>query len=344
MKIFKKILLLIMITTILTTTLIGSVQSNVASRNPVKVGVLLYNFDDLYISNVRKSLEDIQKANQGKVNFTFFDAKGNQAIQNEIIDSVLRDNFNLILANFVDINTSEVESFIDNANKKNIPVILFPIAPSIIDFIKFDTKAVVIATDVEQSGILQGKILVDAWNTNKEAIDKNKDNILQYVMLTGPRNDTAAISRTKYSVSTINSAGIKTEQLASQVCNWDKEIAKNAMESLFLRYDGRIEAIIANSDPMAIGAVEALQKYGYNTGDKTKTIPVVGIDGIPEAQDLIKKGFMAGTVVQKPSDMAQAIYSVGMNLADNKAPLDGTDYKFDETGVVIKIPYYEYIK
>ena len=350
MKILKEVLILFMVTVILTTTLVGSAQtnvsisSNITREQPVKVGVLLYKSDDVYISNIRKSLEAIQKANQGKVEFTFFDAKGNQAIQNEIIDSVLRDNFNLILANFVDINTSTVESFIDTANKKNIPVILFPIAPSIIDFIKFDTKAVVIATDVEQSGILQGKILVDAWNTNKEAIDKNRDNILQYVMLTGPRNDTAAIARTKYSVSTINSAGIKTEELVSQVSNWDKQLAQSAIESLFLRYGGKIEAILANSDPMAIGAVEALQKYGYNTGDKTKTIPVVGIDGIPEAQDLIKKGFMEGTVVQKPSDMAQAIYSVGMNLANNKDPLDGTDYKFDETGVVIKIPYYEYIK
>ena len=343
MKIFKKILLLIIIATILTTTLIGSVQSNVASRNPVKVGVLLYNFDDIYISNVRKSLEDIQKANEGKVEFTFFDAKGNQAIQNEIIDSVLKENFNLLLANFVNINTAMVDSFIDDANRKNIPVILFPVAPFATDFIKRHPKALVIATDVNQSGMLQGKILVDAWNTNKEAIDKNKDNILQYVMLTGPSNDTATVARTKYSVSTINSAGIKTEQLASKVCNWDKEIAKSAMESLFLRYNGKIEAIIANSDPMAIGAIEALQKYGYNNGDKAKTIPVVGIDAIPEARDLIKKGFMTGTVIQYPSAMAQALYTVGMNLVEDKDPLEGTDYKFDETGVTIRIPYHQYI-
>ena len=108
--------------------------------------------------------------------------------------------------------------------------------------------------------------------------------------------------------------------------------------------NGRIEAIIANSDPMAIGAIEALQKYGYNNGDKAKTIPVVGIDGIPEARDLIKKGFMTGTVVQDPSAMAQALYTVGMNLVDNKDPLEGTDYKFDETGVTIKLPYYQYIQ
>ena len=124
--------------------------------------------------------------------------------------------------------------------------------------------------------------------------------------------------------------------------NWDKELAKNAIESLFLKYGGKIEAIIANNDAMAIGAIEALQKYGYNKGDKTKTIPVVGIDAIPEAKDLIKKGFMTGTVIQDPPAMAEALYTVGMNLVDNKNPLEGTDYKFDETGVAIRIPYKEY--
>ena len=35
---------------------------------------------------------------------------------------------------------------------------------------------------------------------------------------------------------------------------------------------------------MAIGAIETLQRYGYNTGDKSKYVSVVGIDGISEAK------------------------------------------------------------
>lgn len=63
-----------------------------------------------------------------------------------------------------------------------------------------------------------------------------------------------------------------------------------------LRYGDKIEAIISNNDAMAIGAIEALQKYGYNKEDKSKYIPVFGIDGIPAAKDLINKGVMTGTV------------------------------------------------
>ena len=97
--------------------------------------------------------------------------------------------------------------------------------------------------------------------------------------------------------------------------------------------------IISNNDAMAIGAIEALQKYGYNKENSIKNIPVFGIDGIPAAQDLIKKGFMTGTVFEDPNDTAEALYKVGMNLISNKPPSEGTEYKFDETGTVIRIPY-----
>lgn len=129
--------------------------------------------------------------------------------------------------------------------------------------------------------------------------------------------------------------------LLLKVCNWSEECAKNTIESLFFNYGPKIEVIIANNDAMAIGAIKTLQKYGYNKGDKTKTIPVIGVDAIPEAQDLIKKGFMAGTVLQDHDVTAKALYTVGMNLVNNRDPLENTEYKFEEPNVII-LPYREY--
>jgi len=93
---------------------------------------------------------------------------------------------------------------------------------------------------------------------------------------------------------------------------------------------------------MAIGAIEVLQKYGYNKGDNTKTIAVVEVDAIPAAQELIKKGEMTGSVLQDAPAMAEACYAIGINLVYDKEPLEGTQYKFDETGVAVRIPYKEY--
>ena len=85
-------------------------------------------------------------------------------------------------------------------------------------------------------------------------------------------------------------------------------MCKTALNQLFLTLDDKIEAIISNNDEMAIGAIEALQKYGFNKGGNSKYIPVVGVGGLPEAKELINQGVMTGTVIARSS------YSCKCNL------------------------------
>ncbi|MCI1579257.1 MAG: galactose ABC transporter substrate-binding protein [Clostridium beijerinckii] len=350
MSLFKKIFIFTTISFVIIIMLIGSISKslainlNGASIIPVKVAVFQSREDDQYNIEVRKNLEDIQKENKGKVEFTFFDGKENQVIQNESIYEAIDDHFDLFVINLVDTKVDTISDVINKIEKNNIPLILNGTPNKyILNFITPYKNIVFLGTDTEQSGALEGKIIVDSWNANKGAIDKNKDNILQYIMLQGKIDHPGTIDRTKYSISTINDAGIKTHELAIQSCNWDEECARASIDSLFLRYGNSVEAIIANNDAMAIGAVKALQKYGYNKGDKNKNVLVVGIDAIPEAMELVDKGFMTGTVIQDASAEAQAIYSVGMNLVKGKDPLEGTKYKFDDNRI-LRMPYREYVK
>lgn len=168
--------------------------------------------------------------------------------------------------------------------------------------------------------------------------------LYKYVLLHGQAKDPVTIDRTKYAISTISNSGINTEQLALVNANWLKSLSKDSIESLFLRYDGRIEAIISNNDAMAIEAVEALQKYGYNKGEKSKNIAIVGIDGLPEAKSLIDKGFMAGTVIQDPKVLAEVFYNVGMNLVNNLRATENTNYNVVDGEIIVPFPYEEYVK
>ncbi|MVX64075.1 substrate-binding domain-containing protein [Clostridium chromiireducens] len=348
MKTLKKNLIPIIILILLLIIFIGSTKNsiytsaqNVPGRT-IRVVVLLSSFNDDYISIVQQNLEKIQDENKGTIDFIFFDGKGDQDIQNETMSSIFETDFDLLLANLVDISSTNVDSLINRVKQKNIPVILFNIAPLSTESIKSYPKALVIATNAAQSGILQGKILVNDWNNNKASIDKNKDNILQYVMIKNKNNNTLTNARTQYSISALDEAGIKTREVAIVNSTGSKDSTKNDFEQIFLRYSNQIESIIANDDTMAIGAIEVLQKYGYNLGDPLKTIPVVGANAIPEAKDLIKRGIMLGTVVQDAPAMAEALYKIGVNLVNNNNPLANTNYTFNDTGVVIEMPYYEY--
>lgn len=349
MKNSKSKVILVIILIIIMNTWVNICLNNVnaitivSNRKPANIAVFLYDFSDLYISLVKQNLENIQKENSNSVKFSFFDAKDNQSIQNESIDKALTENYDLFIINFVISKENIIEEILYKLNNNNIPVILYNEPDeSLVKLIKDPNKAIFVSTNNEQSGILEGKIIVDKWNADRESIDKNGDGILQYVMLTGKLDSPVAAARTKYSIAAINDAGIKTENIATVNGDWRQELGRSAIESLFLKYNDKIEAIIANNDEMAIGAIEALQEYGYNIGDKSKTIAVVGVDAIPATQDLIKNGFMTGTVLQDPRATAEALYTVGMNLINRQPPLENTNYKFDDTGVTIRLPYQEY--
>ncbi|WP_160687432.1 galactose ABC transporter substrate-binding protein [Clostridium sp. C2-6-12] len=348
MKYLKNILLIIIFIYFVNYIIMGhsnyaiSTNYSIVQGEPVKVSVLLYRFDDAYISLVKKSLEEIEVNNHGKVKFDFYNGENNQTIQNETLDTILNEKkADLILLNLVD--TRSTKQAVDKIKENNIPVVLFNREPIDIEAIKSYNKSYFVGTNAREAGIIQGNILVNQWRQNKTEIDRNKDDIMQYIMLIGKAGNIEAFERSKYSVLTINNAGIKTQELGTKVCNWNQEEGKNAMRALLSQWGNKIEAVISNNDSMAIGAIEALQEQGYNNGDKTKIIPVIGVDAIPKAQELIKEGIMTGSVLQDPFAMAEALYYVGINLVYNRSPLDGTEYKFDETGVAIRIPYKEYI-
>lgn len=348
MKILRKALILIMVT-IITAKLTSNTKINIYAssslntnnKNTVNIGVLFYSLDDLFLSYLKQSLEDIQKKNENEARFSFFEGKNNIAIQNEIMDYLFKSKIDLLIMQVASANETVIEDVIHKVNQYDVPVIFLDVPPQVASKLyKENSRVVFMRGDYKQLPTMQGKIIVDIWNKNKQTIDKNSDNILQYIMLQG--FSPLATERSKYSISAINDAGIKTQQLSLQVANWDKELARSAIKSLFLRHDGAIEAIIANNDAMAIGAVEALQEYGYNKGNTSKNVIVVGIDGLPVAKDLIDKGMMTGTVAQDQNVIAEALYTVGMNLIKRVDPMVNTNYKLNEGEILFPATYYEY--
>ena len=323
-----------------------STSLDINNRRIINVAVLLYSFDDLFMMQLKQNLQDIQNQNKDKVNFTFYDGKNNIAVQYQTLDLLLKSDIDLFILNLADAKESILNDFILKVKPKEAPIIILEAFPTTISEISkyYDKATFVGPANTKRAGIEEGIILVNQWNSNKKFIDKNGDNILQYVMLEGPANNPISNERKKYSVSTINNVGIKTEELENSNANWSKELAKDAINNLFLRYDGRIEEIIANNDAMAIGSIEALQRYGYNTGDKSKYVSVVGIDGISEARDLVDKGIMTGTVIQDSKLLAEGLYNVGMNVVNKEDPIANTNYTVVDGLIEIPMKYEKYEK
>ena len=195
-------------------------------------------------------------------------------------------------------------------------------------------------TNAQDAGIIQGQFITELWKSGK--YDSNGDGKMQYVMFKGEPDNPEAVARTEYSVNTVKESGIEVEELELQVANWDTEQANRAMEAWITKYGDKIEMVIANNDGMAQGAIAALQAAGFNKGDESRFIPVVGVDATDAARELISKKYMSGTVLQDGEAMADALITLAMNAAENREFLEGSDYKYDQTGVAVRIPYQPY--
>ena len=146
------------------------------------------------------------------------------------------------------------------------------------------------------------------------------------------------ILRSQYSVETIKDAGIEPVELASAIANWDKLEAMK-MTNAFIMSIGpeNIEAVIANNDEMALGAVEALKAQDYNKGDPAMYIPVVGVDANASALEAMDKGEMLGTVLNDADNQGIAAVRLAIALAEGK-DVSTVGYHVTD-GKYIWIPY-----
>ena len=303
-----------------------------AADKPV-IGVLIYKYDDTYISTVRNAIE---KYGADVLDITMQDGKGDQATQNDQVDVFIAKGVDALVVNMVD--AAAAQGVVDKAKDAGIPVVFFNREPAD-DVLKSYDKAIFIGTNAADAGIMQGELIAKIWGDGS-AYDLNKDGVVQYLMFQGEPDNPEAIARTDYSVKTAEELGLKMEPANEIiVCNWDTACAQSSMEPI-INKGTNVEFIIANNDGMAEGVINALVADGKNTGEEgDPVIPVVGVDATDAAIELITKGKMAATVKQDGDAMGKAIVEITLNVAAGKDPLDGTDYKFDDSGVAVRIPY-----
>lgn len=298
-----------------------------ASAKP-KIGVTIYKYDDNFMSFVRRAIEK----NNDKAELIMNDSQNDQGKQNDQVDTMISKGVKALAINLV--NPQGAATIIAKAKAANIPVIFFNKEPSQADLSSYD-KAWYVGTTSSESGVMEGQIIVDAWKAHPEW-DKNKDGKLQYVLLKGEPGHPDAEARTKYSIETVTAAGIKVEQLELQTGMWDSAKAKDLMDAWIAKHGDKIEMVIANNDAMALGAIQSLTANGY--GKDKPMIPVVAVDAIPDALTQIQNGNMIGSVLNDAKNQGQATFDLAFNVAQGKAPVDGTKWKLGSDKAV-RVPY-----
>ena len=297
-----------------------------AQAADTRIGVTIYKYDDNFMSLMRKEINKEAKA-LNDVELLMNDSQNAQSIQNDQVDVLLSKGVKALAINLVD--PAAAPTIIGKAKPDNIPVVFFNKDPGAKAIGSYE-NAYYVGTDPKESGIIQGDLIAKQWKANP-ALDLNKDGKIQYVLLKGEPGHPDAEARTKYVVEQLNAKGIQTEQLFIDTGMWDAAMAKDKVDAwLSSSKANEIEVIISNNDGMAMGALEAARAHG-------KQLPIFGVDALPEVLQLIKKGEIAGTVLNDGVNQGKAVVNLANNLSHGKPATEGTKWELKDR--VVRIPY-----
>ena len=274
--------------------------SAVAGEKALKFGLSLSTLNNPFFVTVKDGAQ--AEADLVKVNLIVTDAQNRLDKQISDVEDLIQKRVDCLLINPTD--SAGIATVVKKANKAGIPV--FAIDRGI--DVGTGAKVVAqIASDNVFGGRLQARFLAKTLGGNGNVVE-----------LEGIPGASAAIDRKSGFEDELAKVAPGIKIIASQEAGFDQAKGLQVMQNILQANPGKIDAVVAANDSMALGAIQAIQQAGAKRPNGGRII-VVGFDAIDQALEQIRKGTMDATIAQQPALMGQL--GVGAGRLNAISPL-----------------------
>lgn len=253
-------------------------------KSEVVIGVSISTLNNPFFVKIKDGIEKEAKKQGVKVKFA--DAQDDAAKQANDIDDLIQQKVDYLIVNPTD--SDAISGSIQIANDEAIPVITLDR-----DVAKGDVASF-IASDNIKGGEMGGKLIVDELGKDAKVAE-----------LEGVPGASATRERGK---GFHNVADQSLDVVSKQSAKFNRTEGLNVTQNIIQAHP-EIQAIFAQNDEMALGAVEAIGN---------KDIKVVGFDGNEDAIKSVEKGKLFATVAQQPNLMGEESVKTIMDLYNGK--------------------------
>lgn len=264
------------------------------------IGVSMALFDDNFLTVLRNGIEETADGMEG-VNVQIEDAQNDVARQLDQINNFVASGVDAIIVNPVD--TSATQAMTDAAAAAGVPLVFVNREPVNVDTLP-DNQAFV-ASNEQESGTLETIAICD------QLAAEGTDPARVYILM-GELSNQAAVMRTQ-DIDDVIAAGdcaVEIIELDRQTANWSREQANSLMQN-WLSSGEPFDAVIANNDEMALGAIQAMKASGISMDD----VVVGGVDATQDALAAMQAGDLDVTVFQNASAQGGGALDAALALA-----------------------------
>jgi inositol transport system substrate-binding protein len=256
------------------------------------VGVSMAHFDDNFLTMLRTAMADYAKTFPGVV-LQFTDAQGDVGKQLSQIQNFVAQGVVAIIVNAAD--TSGTRSMTKVARDAGVPLVYVNRRPA---EETLPEGVVFVGSEELQAGTLEMEELARLMNY--------RGNV---AIMVGELTSNGAQLRTK-AVEQVVAKYPGMSIVEKQVGNFQRERGLDLMNN-WLTAGTKIDAVAANNDEMAIGAIMAIRQAGIPDGK----ILVGGVDATPDGLAELVKGTLAATVFQDARAQAKGAVDAAVALA-----------------------------
>lgn len=296
--------------------------------------VSFYSQNDPFIQSYAATLKDLSVSTGTQLTVNY--AQEDLLREYQQIELAVKNGAGAIIYNPVD--PASVHQVIALADSKNLPLIFINRQPAGNKLASY-ANSWYVGTDSTQAGAYQSEILTRYCLDHPEA-DRDGDGEISYYLLQGQEGLADTVFRTMSLNNSLKNSPVTFRIAGSSFADWQSDKAISQLDS-YVRRNGLddIEAVVANNDDMALGALQFLKSKGYNSGDPEKFIPIVGIDATPRALDAIKAKEMIGTVKNDYVAQARAAFRLAYLAMEGKEINNSTTGYYLVDGNTVYIPY-----
>ncbi|MDJ0782114.1 MAG: ribose ABC transporter substrate-binding protein RbsB [Desulfosarcinaceae bacterium] len=235
----------------------------------------------------------MKAANAAGVKLVVTDSQDNPATEAKNIEDLIIKKVDALLINPTD--SSAIAPSVFKANKAGIPVFTVDRSASSGEVVAH------IASDNVAGGILAGEFLVQKLSAKGKVVE-----------LEGIAGSSAAIDRGKgFNQVMGKNAGITV--VAKQTANFNRAEGLRVFENI-LQAQPEISGVFAHNDEMILGAIQAAQAAGRDSG-----IVFVGFDAVDDAVNAVKAGQLAATVAQQPAVIGELGVKTAVDFLNGKS-------------------------
>lgn len=166
--------------------------------------------------------------------------------------------------------------------------------------------------EINETGIAISQIVANNYQGAQIAAEKFVESMGEkgnYAELTGKESDTNAGVRSKGFHDVIDQYP-DMKLVSTQCANWSQTEAYDKMETI-LQANPDIKGVLCGNDTMAMGASAAIKAAGL------KDVAIVGVDGSDDVRDQIKAGNITATALQQAYVISQMSVEQAYNYLKN---------------------------